>query len=280
MSTAPEAGQQVTAAKDAPYRQDPASGIWYIEAGQGPPLLLLHGNGADGALYRPLLAYLAPHYRVLLPDLPGFGRSPAREKRQMRGYMAELEAFINRRIHAPYVLMGHSMGGYLAYQLLIRRRTQPVTRSVWMEAGLFRLADWRVRAILPVYGRTHRFRPHDRQRIEARLRDWCLDYDGMPQSFRDDFVRSFFRSNREVQGMMMASAPALLPYRFDLLQLPILCLRGQKQQLLSNQTDWFAPRLPQGRKVIVPDSGHFLLGENDAGLQAALLDFLLPVAPI
>lgn len=259
------------------YQQDPASGIWFIEAGQGPPLLLLHGNGADAALYLPLLEYLAPHFRVLMPDLPGFGRSPAREHWNMSAYLAGVERFINSRIRAPYVLMGHSMGGFVAYQLLIRRRTQAVTRAIWMEAAVFKI-DWRVARILPGYGLLHRFKAHSRERIEARLRDWCLDYDNMDKDFREGFIASFFRSDRQVQGMMMSAAPTLLPYRFEQLQLPILCIRGQKQQFLSRQTDWFAPQLPQGQKVIVPDSGHFLLNENDAGLQQEILRFLVPGA--
>lgn len=257
------------------YQQDSGSGIWFIEAGQGPPLLLLHGNGADAALHVPMLAYLAPHFRVLIPDLPGFGKSPAREVWSMAGYMAEFERFINSRIREPFALIGHSMGGYVAYQLLLRRRTQPVLRAIWMEAAVFNI-DPRVAKILPIYGLVHRFRAHNRARIEGRLRAWCLDWDRMDSDFREGFIKSFYRSNRHVQGMMMGSAAALLPYRFDKLDLPILCVRGQKQQFLSNQTDFFAPKLPQGKKVVIPDAGHFLLHENDEGLKDALLAFLLP----
>jgi len=76
--------------------------------------------------------------------------------------------------------------------------------------------------------------------------------------------------------MMMSWAASLLPYRFDLLELPILCVRGQKDQFLSRQTDWFLQYLPQARKAIIPDSGHFLIYENDAGLQREILDFLRP----
>lgn len=262
---------------DELYRQDESSGIWYIQAGQGPPLLLLHGNGADAALHIPQLAYLAPHFRVLIPDLPGFGRSPARETWRMPLYMAELERFINKHIHEPFVLIGHSMGGYLAYQLLLRQRTQVVTQAILMEAAIFNISP-QVAKVMPAYGIYHRLKAHSRERVEARLREWCLDYDQMPESFREGFIKSFFRSNRQVQGMMMSSAASLLPYRFDRLDLPILCIRGQKDQFLSRQTEFFFPHLPQARKAIIPDSGHFLIYENDAGLQREILDFLRPQA--
>lgn len=153
-----------------------------LEQGQGPPLLLLHGNGADAKLYLPLIQTLARHFRVVAPDLPGFGRSPARESRQMAGYVAELELFINRQLRQPYHLMGHSMGGYLAYQLMLRKRTMQITRAVWMEAGIFNL-DWKLALALQPYGLAHRFKKHNRAHVEDRLREWCWNYDKVTRSF-------------------------------------------------------------------------------------------------
>jgi len=256
------------------YQRD-ASGIAFLEQGQGPPLLLLHGNGADAKLYRRLIQTLAPFFRVLAPDLPGYGHSPAGEAQHMPSYLAELERFINSKLREPFVLIGHSLGGYLAYQLMLRQRTQPITQAIWMEAAIFKL-DWQLQMALPAYGRTHHYRSHSRLKIEARLRDWCWDYDHSDPVFRETFVQSYFRANRKVQGMFMASAPSLLPYRFGELKQPILCLRGQKQQLVSRQTDWFFPQLPNARKVLIPQAGHFLMFENDETLEAEILDFLLP----
>ncbi|MBT9548642.1 MAG: alpha/beta hydrolase [Candidatus Sericytochromatia bacterium] len=255
------------------YLYDSVTDIHYLEQGQGSPLLLLHGNGADAKLYLPLIQTLARHFRVVAPDLPGFGRSPARESRQMARYIAELELFINRKLRQPYLLMGHSMGGYLAYQLMLRKRTMPITRAVWMEAGLFKL-DWKLALALQPYGLAHRFKKHNRAHVEDRLREWCWNYDQSDPVFREAFITSYFKSNRHVQGMLMAGAAELLPYRFDQISAPVLCLRGEKEQLLSRQTDWFAPLLPQGQRVVIPQAGHFLLGDNDTALEQEILTFL------
>ena len=95
--------------------------------------------------------------------------------------------------------------------------------------------------------------------------------------FREDFVQSFFRSDRQVQGMFMASAPSLLPYRFSEIAQPVLCMRGQKQQFLSRQTDFYAPKLPNGKRVVIPDAGHFLLFENDPAVYQEIFAFLAPM---
>src|SRR4029077_12575586 len=51
--------------------------IFYREAGpkNGPVLLLLHGFPTSGHMFRDLIPYLSEEFRVIAPDLPGFGRS-------------------------------------------------------------------------------------------------------------------------------------------------------------------------------------------------------------
>lgn len=51
--------------------------IHYLDEGEGPVLLLLHGNPTWSFLYRHLIAQLHNHYRLVVPDYPGFGRSSA-----------------------------------------------------------------------------------------------------------------------------------------------------------------------------------------------------------
>ncbi len=47
----------------------------YREFGTGAPLVLLHGNGNSGVMWDPVVPELARHYRVIVPDLRGYGRS-------------------------------------------------------------------------------------------------------------------------------------------------------------------------------------------------------------
>jgi pimeloyl-ACP methyl ester carboxylesterase len=258
---------------DSKYQQDSASQVWFIDKGEGPDLLLLHGNGADAKLYLPLIDLLAKEYRVLAPDLPGFGLSPSHEHWHLPSYIAQIEIFLNRHFRKPFMLIGHSMGGFLAYQLMLRNRTQAITRAIWMEAAIFQL-DWKVAAALGPFGMLHRYKKHSRAGVQARLREWCWHYDESDPVFREAFIASYFRSNRQVQGMMMSSAPSLMPYRFDKLAQPVLCIRGEKEHMISRQTDWFAPQLPQGKRLVVPQAGHFLLGDNDAFLHSEIFHFL------
>ncbi len=49
--------------------------LFVEESGEGPPLVLLHGWGLHGGVFAPLVAELAGRFRLIVPDLPGFGRS-------------------------------------------------------------------------------------------------------------------------------------------------------------------------------------------------------------
>ncbi len=63
----------------APHRLQLDSGarIHYVDEGQGPVLLLLHGNPTWSFLYRHIIAALKDHFRIVAPDYPGFGLSSA-----------------------------------------------------------------------------------------------------------------------------------------------------------------------------------------------------------
>jgi pimeloyl-ACP methyl ester carboxylesterase len=95
--------------------------LHFFEKGQGPALLFLHGFCESGEMWRHLADSLSTQYRVLCPDLPGFGASPITHPitcledvaEQLEGWMDTLQ------IQNPIVL-GHSLGGYVALALLER----------------------------------------------------------------------------------------------------------------------------------------------------------------
>lgn len=96
----------------------PASGLTinYDEAGSGPPLLLLHAFPFDRSMWEPQLAALASSARVIAPDLPGFGESPAAPF-TIEG-VADLVAEFLGALNVPKATVcGLSMGGYVALAL-------------------------------------------------------------------------------------------------------------------------------------------------------------------
>ena len=86
-----------------------------LEAGEGPPLLLLHGPGGYAAMWQGVIPAIAATHTVVAPDLPGHGASTVPE----RGLDAEtvlswLGELIDETCSAPPVLVGQLVGGAVA----------------------------------------------------------------------------------------------------------------------------------------------------------------------
>jgi 3-oxoadipate enol-lactonase len=86
---------------------------------QAPPVLLLHGLGSSGADWAFQIGALQRDYRLLVPDLPGVGRSPAPPHHSIPLYadalLQALDALAIERCH----LVGFSMGGAVALELAL-----------------------------------------------------------------------------------------------------------------------------------------------------------------
>ena len=90
-----------------------------VEAGEGPVVLLLHGAGGSGHSFRHLIPLLTPHFRVVVPDLPGqgFTRSGARSRYGIDHMAEDLVQLCTAMNIAPVAVIGHSAGAALALRL-------------------------------------------------------------------------------------------------------------------------------------------------------------------
>jgi triacylglycerol lipase len=106
----------------------------YLEGGQGEPLILVHGFGADKDNFTRIAAFLTPRFRVLVPDLPGFGESD-RPPNVSYGAPAQAErlwAFAHAVGARKPHLGGNSMGGMIVTEYALRRPRD--VQSLWLLA--------------------------------------------------------------------------------------------------------------------------------------------------
>jgi|CXWL01.1.fsa_nt_gi pimeloyl-ACP methyl ester carboxylesterase len=83
-----------------------------------PALLILHGWGLKSDYYQDLGKLLADDFRVLIPDLPGFGKTPAPKKiYDVSAYAAAVKKLLNDEDIDEVVIVGHSFGGRIALSL-------------------------------------------------------------------------------------------------------------------------------------------------------------------
>ena len=90
--------------------------INYYTAGKGKIVLLLHGWQSDSQAFNSLAKKLSKHFRVIVPDLPGFGGSdtPGSDW-NLDSYINSVNQFLMKlKVKDVYAIVGHSMGGRIS----------------------------------------------------------------------------------------------------------------------------------------------------------------------
>ena len=117
--------------------------IAYLEGGRGDPLVLLHGFGADKDNFTPIAPFLVGQYRIVVPDLPGFGSSShdAAADHSPLAQAARMSAFCRAIGIARAHVGGNSMGGQIALTWAAARPAE--VQSLWLldPAGIWSAPD-------------------------------------------------------------------------------------------------------------------------------------------
>ncbi|MEE4729595.1 alpha/beta hydrolase [Pseudomonas alliivorans] len=94
--------------------------LHYEEYGQGDPVLLLHGLGSSCQDWEYQIPALTLHYRVIVMDMRGHGRSDKpHERYSIKGMSNDVEALIEHLRLGPMHVVGLSMGGMIGFQLAV-----------------------------------------------------------------------------------------------------------------------------------------------------------------
>ncbi|MDD2793776.1 MAG: alpha/beta hydrolase [Sediminibacterium sp.] len=87
----------------------------YAVTGKGFPVVLIHGFGEDSSIWNNQVNFLKDHCMLLIPDLPGTGPSLNKgDELSMESMAADIKAMLDQENIHRCLLLGHSMGGYIA----------------------------------------------------------------------------------------------------------------------------------------------------------------------
>lgn len=87
--------------------------IFYRVTGEGNPVMLVHGFGEDGTVWKNQFEFLKDKFRIIIPDLPGSGKSELIENSSIEDMAEVLHQIIHEEDIDHCVMIGHSMGGYI-----------------------------------------------------------------------------------------------------------------------------------------------------------------------
>lgn len=247
------------------------------ERGQGQPLVLVHGFPLDHAMWQAQLDEFAGDFRVIAPDLRGFGASGVTPcAATMARFADDLAAMLDKlAIPEPVVLCGLSMGGYVAWQFALRHRerlaklilcdTRAIADSSEAAAGRLKTADRVLKegskviaeAMLPKL-----FAPQTHEQQPA-----------MVESTKQVMLRT---SPEGIAAALrgMAERPDVTS-RLAEIDVPALVLCGEHDAIVPpTEMRDIAAKLPRGKYVEIKDAGHMAPLEQPAAANAAIREFL------
>jgi pimeloyl-ACP methyl ester carboxylesterase len=261
--------------------------LHYLIAGQGDPVVLLHGYAQTSHMWLPLIAKLADQHTVIAPDLRGFGQSSAPEDGYTKAEMAQdIHALVKSLKYERIRLVGHDIGLMVAYAYAAQYPDE-VDRLVLMEAFLPGVGDWNSVFLLRdlwhfhFYGKTPLALVTGRERIylDHFWDDFAADpTKSVPEKDREFYAKAYaepghMRAGMEVFRAFPKDAEDFAKFAKTKLKMPMLVLSGEKAggPFLIEQGRMVANDV---EGVLVEGSGHWLMEEAPDQAIAKLVEFL------
>ena len=219
---------------------------YYVEKGQGHPLILLHGNGEDCTYFEHQIDVFAQHFHVYALDTRGHGQTPRGTRPfTIRQFADDLLAFMDARHIERAHLLGFSDGGNIAIIFAIRY-PERVDRLILDGANL------------------------DTTGVKRRIQ--------IPIEIGYRIARLFAKRSTSAQQHadllgLMVNDPNIPVESLARIQAKTLVIAGTNDMIKERHTRLIAANIPDAQLVII-QGNHFIANKQSEAFNRAVLHFL------
>ena len=220
--------------------------LHYMIAGQGFPLVMLHGNGEDHTYFKHQMAPFSERYQVIALDTRGHGQSPrGTAPFTLEQFAEDLKAFLDSREIRRCHLLGFSDGANIA--LLFALKYPEYVEKLVLNGADLSPSGVKLSIQAPI------------------ILGW-----GLLQVIR--------RLDKRAQPKwelldLMTTQPHIKPERLSALTMPVLVIAGDRDMIRERHTWLIARSIPNSRLSILPGD-HFVARRNWQAFNPVVLDFL------
>jgi 4,5:9,10-diseco-3-hydroxy-5,9,17-trioxoandrosta-1(10),2-diene-4-oate hydrolase len=249
---------------------------FYLSAGKGEPLVLLHGAGGGAILWGPIINLLSKHFHVLAPDVVGYGESDKPDAAYDKNFFSTwFRSFCDSLNMGKINLLGNSQGGAIAIQFTLDNPDRVKKLILVCSAGFGRWgispgAMFRMAAanIFPT-----------RRTVQRIVKYLVHNTDNFP----DDGIAYLLEVIRSPGGklpFLNGRGRAVAPFSLDKLRKiihPALIMWGEKDRILPVSHGKKAyEKLPDARLRIIPDAGHAPFIDLPEQFKDIIIHFIKP----
>ena len=257
--------------------------VHFTTTGTGPAVMLVHGFGEDGAIWYNLANVLKENFTVIIPDLPGSGKSKiigkgdANDHLSIDDYADVLNEIRNQEKISEFILIGHSMGGYIT--LAFAEKFPEKLKAF----GLFHSSAFADN--------------EDKKNTRLKAIDF-INKNGAaaflktstPNLFAPEFQEQHPKVVEEtISRFSYFSNEALISYYYAMIERPerihvlqdyvkpVLFIIAEKDQAIPFEASLKQCHLPQQSEVIILPTGHMGMIEKEVETTEAVVNFLIRV---
>ncbi len=264
--------------KDARYAQVGDTRVRYVDEGQGPAVVLLHGFASSLDNWKRVRPALRQRHRVIALDLKGFGWSDRPPGDYSPRAQAQIvRALLDQRGVDDVAVVGHSWGGSVAMQLALndaKRVRRVALYDAWVFEEQLPTAFHMARA--PGLGELIFGAFYD-ERIDEKMASAFFDRRYVTEAFVEEVERGLERPGSTAAALAAARSQHFdqVQQRYSKMDKPTLLMWGREDRITPlHYGERLARTLPGAKLVVYPRCGHFPMIEAAAESTRELSAFL------
>ncbi|MBF0142383.1 MAG: alpha/beta fold hydrolase [Magnetococcales bacterium] len=256
------------------------AGHW-DELGEGPPMICLPGFANSNWIFQKMFPALTPHFRLILPDHRGMGRSPTTTAPYSIADLAtDARELMDALGHERFLVLGLSMGGFVAQHLVLAAPERVTGLALLCTTA----GGPEFQRIFPVMSADqvraiYLLEPQERARLAldpTLLPRLHAEYPALYQFLVE--MRSRNPENvAEVMRQYEAVADFLAhPLPLESIRAPTLILAGEQDRLVPlENAELLHAKIPGSRLEVIPETDHMFFLEKPEATATILRDFLI-----